>query len=143
MKKLDGHDKDGTKENIPDGRDDNETLPTKAQLPAVVPNRLPAVSKLEPPEKGTRASEANRNLIDAGISAIPAVGGALAGLGRHAVPSERDKKTEKWRSDITETVNRTSDELREQKQATEVVQFEQDEMRGAINATAEKVEQLS
>ncbi len=124
-------------------KDEREEPEAQTRLPAVVPTNDPATAILEPPEKGTGLSEAARVAIDAGISAIPIVGGSLSVLGRSVLPSERDEETTKWRSDVTDAVNRNSQDVRDQKNATEAVQLEQKELRGAIEATAERFEQFS
>ncbi|MEJ6389779.1 tetratricopeptide repeat protein [Gymnodinialimonas ulvae] len=70
--------------------------------------------KIRPPEEMTSASEGYRNAVDAAVSAVPAVGGPLATLGRHVLPSERDKKTAEWHCDVSKELNEHSDRLEEQ-----------------------------
>lgn len=70
--------------------------------------------EIRPPEEMTNASEGQRAAVDAAISAIPVVGGALAVLGRHALPSERDRKTAEWHSDVSQQLNEQDDRISEQ-----------------------------
>lgn len=61
--------------------------------------------RIRPPEEMTNASEGLRAGVDAAVSAIPFVGGSLTVLGRHAVPSERDRRTAEWHSDVSEKLS--------------------------------------
>lgn len=70
--------------------------------------------KIRPPEEMTNASEGLRVGVDAALSAIPVVSGSLTALGRHVVPSERDRKTEEWHSDVSEKLNEQDDRIVEQ-----------------------------
>lgn len=70
--------------------------------------------KIRPPEEMTKASEGYRNALDAVVSAVPAVGGPLATIGRHVLPSERDRKTAKWHSDVSEKLNEQDNRIARQ-----------------------------
>lgn len=70
--------------------------------------------KIRPPEEMTNASEGYRNAVDAAVSAVPAVGGPLAAIGRQVLPSERDRKTVEWHSDVSEKLNEQDDRIAEQ-----------------------------
>ncbi len=138
-----------------DTKPENEAikLPEAQNLPAVIePEGLPVPApqeaadkpqKIEPPEKGTFASEANRNLLDAGVSMIPVAGGALANLGRHALPSERDKKTSEWRAEVSKTVNRNSEAINVQENKTRELGLEQEKLKETVEATVDQVSKLS
>lgn len=115
----------------------------EVQLPAVLPEQPANPDPIEPPEKGTRASEATRSVVDAGLSAVPFVGGALSGLGRSALPSKRDKKTAEWRSDVSEAVNRNSSDIAAQKRQTAALEFEHVKLRQTVGSTIERIDQLS
>lgn len=70
--------------------------------------------KIRPPEEMTNASEGYRNAVDAAVSAVPAVGGPLAAIGRQVLPSERDRKTVEWHSDVSDKLNKQDDRFAEQ-----------------------------
>lgn len=116
---------------------------TDSLFPMVVYEEPTIDPAIEPPEKGTKASETTRNIVDGALSAVPFVGGALVGLGRQAVPSKRDKRNSEWQSDVTEAVNRNNSDIAQQKQRTEALEFEQEKLRETVGTTIERIDQLS
>lgn len=96
---------------------------------------------IRPPEEMTNASEGQRAAVDAALSAIPVVGGALATLGRHAVPSERDRKTAEWHSDVSDKLNKQDNRIAEQEQRQLELEDGTIEQLNGISTRLEIVEQ--
>lgn len=97
--------------------------------------------KIRPPEEMTNASEGQRAAVDAALSAIPVVGGALAILGRHAVPSERDRKTAEWHSDVSEKLNEQDNRIAKREQRQVELENGTTEQLNGISTRLEIVEQ--
>lgn len=97
--------------------------------------------KIQPPEKMTNATEGRRNAVDTALSAIPGVGGPAATLGRHVFPSERDRKTAKWHSDVSEELNDQGDRLDAQAQRQLEIEDRTDRQLGEVSTRLGIVEQ--
>ncbi len=97
--------------------------------------------EIRPPEEMTNASEGQRAAVDAALSAIPVVGGALATLGRHAVPSERDRKTAEWHSDVSDKLNEQDNRIAEREQRQLELENGTTERLNGISTRLEIVEQ--
>lgn len=97
--------------------------------------------KIRPPEEMTNASEGYRNAVDAAVSAVPAVGGPLAAIGRQVLPSERDRKTVEWHSDVSDRVNEQDDRIAEQERRQLELEDGTAEQLNGISTRLEIVEQ--